>query len=128
MPKELAFAERRRYSSTIDANERLRSALAGFVNRAGNELFPRTGFAGDQYRGGRDRNVLDRGHDFMDSKTVTEDLPERPAFLDLALQIGRFFLQVAHAVFRSQLLLHVAQNDAITVLAPQFEPGDTTFG
>jgi hypothetical protein len=64
----------------------------------------------------------------MDCRAVADDLSEWPTFLNLTLEIGSFLFQFPQAVFCRQLLLHVSQDDAVAVLARQFETGDTAFG
>src|SRR5579864_3107910 len=92
------------------------------MNRPGNEFFAGSGFPGDENRSWRWRDLPHCCDYVADSRTVTDDFATLLLFRDFALQICSFCFEFAQAVLRSQLILHIAQNEAKSTAAFHVKP------
>src|SRR5262249_49197586 len=83
VPEELRGDERRWNRRAVHADEGARRSLRSLVDRAGDELLPRTGFASDQYGGVHRSHLQDMRQHRAQGWGGADDLLEHRGIIDL---------------------------------------------
>jgi hypothetical protein len=90
MAEKFALHKRRRDGGTVDRNQGLIGPPARSMNPSGNQFFACSGFAKNQNRRIRDRNLLDVLQNTLQRLALSEDLVKPVDALNLFPQIRCF--------------------------------------
>src|SRR4029077_2291583 len=85
-------------------------------------------FPGDEHGRWRWRSLGNGVNDCTDRLAVPDDLPAILPLSDFTEQIGSFLLELAQAVFRCNLVLYIAENQAVPTASMHIKAGNARFG